>query len=106
MDKYKYELNRQRAEDKRLMDKYNKHIGIAPGKKIFSICTIDRKSFKSFDKATAWQKHVEREVESANVDFSKSKYNRVLIKPQEGFTLGQYLQKNTQHTKKKEKMQH
>ena len=95
MDKHKYELNRQRAEDKRLMDKYNKHIGIAPGNKIFSICTIDRKSFKSFDKATAWQKHVEREVESANVDFSKSKYNRVLIKPPEGFTLGQYLQEHT-----------
>lgn len=95
MDKHKRELIEQRKENEYLMNKYNKHIGVTPGKKIFSICTIDRKSFKSFDKATAWQKHVEREVESANVDFSKSKYNRVLIGPPEGFTLGQYLKEHT-----------
>ena len=94
MNKGQYELEKQRREDKYLNDKYNKHVGISGGRKLFAICTADKKAFKTFSQVTAWQKHVERKIDSANVDFSKSHLNRVLIAPEEGFTLGQQLKEH------------
>ena len=91
MDKHKYELNRQRAEDKRLMDKYNKHVGILPGNKSFAIITLDRRGFKNFKDISSWGKHVTRCMVSENVNPELIKYNRVLIGKDlldEGFSLG------------------
>ena len=62
MNKGQYELEKQRREDKYLNDKYNKHVGISGGRKLFAICTADKKAFKTFSQVTAWQKHVERKI--------------------------------------------
>ena len=97
MNKNEYEQAKYNRDVETLYKKYDKHVGTSGSYKSFAIITIDRNSFKSFDKATAWGKHVIRECESANVDKSRSKYNRVLIGGDliyDGFTLGDILKEH------------
>lgn len=64
-------------EDRRELDKYNKHIGVS-SKKHFCVFRVGRK-MKTLGQIQAFEKHMERQCEVKNADKEKTKYNRRLI---------------------------
>lgn len=64
-------------EDRREMDKYNKHTGVS-SKKYFCVFRIGRK-MKTIGQIQAFEKHMERQCEVKNADKEMTKYNKRLI---------------------------